>query len=316
MLQHQLQYAKGKLLSMIEDAVGNEFEKLFHHLMELRHDDYMVIRTHGNIGDLGGDGYRTSTRQLYACYAPESFDVSEVRGKFRSDLESAIIHRPEQFETFVFVHNDRRGGIHPVISGVLANARTDHPHISFQQMGPRKLWIEASYLDRHKMEDLLGERIPVDLVAYSIGMADIEPLLKHMAESRRRLVTVEPIPLPTTHKADFNRLSQYDRDSLQAGRPYSYLVEQYYRGGLDVHERDEVANGFRAHYEQMHIAYGDDSDEIMHQMRCYVLGQEMARQARDEAAKAVLAYFFDECDIFEVPPPGWEPARTGRGGAA
>ncbi|MEU9849917.1 ABC-three component system protein [Streptomyces sp. NPDC047985] len=316
MLPHQMQYAQSKFRSLIEGSFGNEFEKLFHRVMELRHEDYVPIRTAGSIGDLGGDGLRTVGRRLYACYAPETFNVSEVRGKFRSDVESAIIQRPEQFDIFVFVHNDQRGGIHPVISGLLMEAGKDHPRIAFQQMGPQKIWHEAMFLDRLRMEHLLGEAIPVELVAYRIGMAEIEPLLKHLADHRQHDASTGDVPLPTTHKVEYNELSPQARQVLQAGRPYGYLVEQYYREGLDLRERDEVADSFRAYYRRMRNEHGDDADEILWQMQRYVLGQEAARWEREEAAKAVLAYFFDECDIFEVPPPGWQPSIDVEGGAA
>lgn len=315
MLPHQTQYAHSKFRTMVAASSGNEFEKLFHLLMELRHDDYIPIRTAGNIGDLGGDGLRTSARHLYACYAPETFDVSSVRGKFLGDVESAIVQRPEQFDAFVFVHNDQRGGVHPVVSGLLMDAGRNFPRVIFQQMGPQKLWHEAMYLDRLRMERLLGEGIPVDQVVYRIGLADIEPLLRHLAEGRQRTASAAPVPLPTTHKVDYNKLSARAREVLQAGRPYTYLVDQYYGGLLDLRERDETAEGFRAYYARMRYEYGADTDEILWQMQRYVLGQEAPRWARDEAAKAVLAYFFDECDIFDVPPPGWRPMGAREGGA-
>ncbi len=315
MLPHQLQYAHSKFRSMVETSSGNEFEKLFHQLMEYRYSDYVPIRTHGNLGDLGGDGLRTKSRTLYACYAPEIFEVSRVQRKFRGDVESAITKRSEQFTTFVFVHNDQRG-IHPVISGELVTVGDDHPDKVFEQMGPRKLWNEAMRLARVELEDLLGAPIPVEHVVYSIGMAEIEPLLKHLAEHRDHHAAVEPIPLPTTYKVDYNRLSVFARDRLQAGRRYAHLIEAYYRNVLDLRERDEVAADFREYYRRMRRQHGDDTDEIFWEMQCYVLGQAAPRWDRDDAAKAVLAYFFDECDIFEVPPPGWQPTKVKQGGMA
>jgi hypothetical protein len=300
---------------MIETHFGTEFENLFHRLMELRHDDYMPIRTHGDIGDLGGDGLRTAYRKLYACYAPESLDVSKVRSKFLGDVKSAIYQRPEQFDTFVFVHNDQRNGIHPVLSGMLVEAGKTFSPIRFEQMGPRKLWHEAMRLDRSQMEDLLQESIPVEEVVYSIGMADIEPLLKHLASHREYDAEVASIPLPTTHKVVYNRLSRPAQKQLQQGRPYVHLVEQYYRQQLDIRERDEAAAGFQAYYRRTRDEYGDDPDEILFQMQRYVLGQKSARWHRADAANTVLAYFFDECDIFEVPPADWRPAGLEQGGA-
>lgn len=315
LLPQQRQYAQHKFRCMLETSSGSEFENLFHRLMDLRHADYIPIRTHGTAGDLGGDGLCITCRRLYACYAPETFDIREVRRKFHGDVSSAIIQRPEQFDTFVFVHNDRRGGVHPVVSGLLVNAPTDFPNIAFQQMGPNKLWAEAAYLDRIQMEELIGETIPINPVVFTVGMPDIEPLLQHLAEHRRREVAVESIPIPTVHKVDFNELSEDARETLQSGRRYAYLVRDYYRGLLDPRERDEVAAGFRTHYEAMRIEHADDADEILWEMEGYVVGQERPRLSRGGAVKAVLAYFFDECDIFEVPPPGWQPAGYDEGGA-
>ncbi|MFD4434005.1 ABC-three component system protein, partial [Nocardia sp. NPDC058497] len=290
-------------------------EDLFHKLMESKYPDYMPIRTNGPIGDLGGDGLRTRTRELFACYGPESFDVSAVRKKFLDDVASAIIQRPEQFDSFVFVHNDRRSGIHPVISGLLSNAGDAYPKLEFRQMGPRKLWLEAMRFDRMTMEHLLNERIPIEREAYSIGMADIEPLLSHLAENREPAGPVDGLPIPTVYKADYNRLAEDDRSYLQSGRTDAYLIDRYYRASLNVWERDEVAASFRAHYEMIREDCGDDSSEMLYQMRVFVHGEIAPKMKAEKATNAVLAYFFDQCDIFEVPPGGWVPAlsETGAG---
>ena len=91
--------------------------------MELCHPDYVAVRTHGGIGDMGCDGLGLHDRTLYACYAPETVDVGKIRTKFRKDLTSAITQRPGQFDNFTFVHNDPRGGIHPVVSVLLVEAQ-------------------------------------------------------------------------------------------------------------------------------------------------------------------------------------------------
>lgn len=311
LVSHQKQYARDKLMSMIENSFGNDFENLFHRLMSLRYPDYVPVRTHGNIGDMSADGLRLSERMLYACYAPESLDVAKIVDKFHGDLAGAAIKRQGEFDTFVFVHNDRRGGLHPVITKAMPEAQRAHPKISIHEMGPRKLWFAVMGFDRARMEELLGGPIPIDLVVCKIGMADIEPLLQHLAEARTRVTSIEPIPIPTTHKADFNRLDPDVQDELQLGRRYSYLVGRYYRDGLDVQERDEVAAGFQNYYLAMREQYGEDTDTIMYEMECYVIGQAHARTARRQAARAVLAYFFDQCDIFEVPPRDWRPEPAG-----
>jgi len=306
LLPHQKQYAQAAFRSMVDENAGNEFEKLVHRLMELCHSGYIPIRTHGNIGDLGGDGLCTCHRRLYACYGPETFEVAKTRDKFLGDLDSALTQRPGQFDTFVFVHNDQRG-VHPVVASLIADTQPAYAGIvALQQMGPRKLWNEALPLDLPKMEQLLGHQIPVHDVAYGVGMADIEPLLRHLADNRPLHAPRVEISLPTTLKADYNRLSPRAQQELQEARPYVYQVGEYYQGLLNHTEQDEVAAGFATYYRCMREEYGDQPDEILWQMQRYVLGQAHARWERADAANVVVAFFFDQCDIFEVPPPGWQ----------
>lgn len=307
LLPHQRQYAQARWRALLDGSSGGEFEKLFHRLMELSDDGYVPVATHGNLGDLAADGLGLAGRRLYACYAPETVDAARVRSKFRRDLAGALAKRSGQFDTFVFVHNMKRG-VEPVISGLLAEAQREHVGIDFEQLGPSKLWHRAMYLDVLRLETLLGESIPVHEVAYGVGMAEIEPLLRHLADNRSHgTAGPGPIPLPSTRKADFNRLTARSQEVLRRARPYTYQVSRYYQGLLDVNERDEVAEDFAAHYRLLRAELGDNPDDILWQMQGYVLGQTRATWERSDAADVVLTYFFEECDIFEVPPPGWLP---------
>ena len=308
LLPHQRQYAEAKFRFMIAESSGNEFERLFHRLMELCHADYVPIRTHGNIGDLGADGLALADRCLYACYGPEVGEPGAVRKKFRDDLESAVYQRPEQFDTFVFVHNDHRG-VQPVVSGLLAAAKSDYPRLSFAQMGARKLWDKAMRLDLLAMEQLLGGPIPIQEVAYEVGMADVEDLLRHLAERREDLGDT-PAPVTNLHKAEYNNLDQASRDTFQWARRYLHFVTDYYHGDISITERDEVAQSFRSYYELLRDQYGNDTEEIVWQLHTWVGGQARSSVARANAVNAVLVYFFDQCDIFEVPPADWQPAAS------
>lgn len=64
---------------------GESFEQLIHHLLSLRHPDFVPVRTHGNLGDLGADGLLLWDRVLWACYSPQTEDIARVKRKFTSD---------------------------------------------------------------------------------------------------------------------------------------------------------------------------------------------------------------------------------------
>lgn len=296
-------------LEKMAECHGEEFQEFFHDLMSHRYDDYVDIRTHGRLGDQGADGLRLSTRQLFACYAPETFKVSKVETKFNSDLSSAIRQRAGEFDTFVFVCNDRRG-THPEIASLLAGAHTTYSDLKFESMGCRRLWNEIIRLEKIDCENLFGP-IPIDELVYGIGMADLKPLLDHLSANRVPADPIATVDEAHLRKMAYNLLSEDCRERLVRGMRYSHLVEQYYEGLVEEVQHDEVAAGFAAYYQQVRAEVGgDDPDEIMWELERYVLGNEYQRPRVVLSAAVVLTHFFERCHIFEVPPPGWQEHQS------
>jgi hypothetical protein len=306
MLSEQLMFVHLAFLQKMETCHGEEFEGFFHDLMSYRYADYTAVRTHGDIGDMGADGLRLDARELYACYSPQTIDGSAIRSKFRKDLKSAIRQRNGQFGTFVFVFNDKRG-THPEIAQLLAEAKATHPDLSFRSMTCRSLWREVMQLEKAESEILLGMVIPVEGVVYGIGMADLQPLLDHLAERRRPADPDSPIELPNLRKMQYNNLSPEYCDLLKRGMRDSGLVEEYYQKINDPLMHDEVASGFAEYYRQARYETADDPDEIMWEMQRYVMGNMLPKPQAHIAAWAVLTHFFERCHIFESPPDDWIP---------
>lgn len=301
----QRMYARLKFLDLMADLYESAFEDFFHRVMVTRYPNFLDVRTHGNLGDQGADGLTLHSRKLYACYAPQTGGASAVKTKFTKDLASAVRQRDGQFDTFVFVHNDRRG-IHPQVATMLSTADSDHPALGFQQMGTRHIWQECMGLDLALAEDVLGCEIPVKPTVYGMGMDDLAPLLQHLKELRAEADPLMELPQVREEKLDFNQLRGESRDDLLRGMRHTPLVEAFYAGGIRTLEHDEVARGFRIFYEQVRQEH-TDPDDVLWQLEMYVLGNERQRPQVHRAAWVVLAHFFFRCDIFEAPPSDWSP---------
>ncbi|WP_460333353.1 ABC-three component system protein [Actinoallomurus acanthiterrae] len=308
MFFEQRMFARLKFFEKILELSENAFEDFFHNLMSARHPDYVDVRTHGNIGDKGADGLGLHDRKLYACYAPPTFNVSEIESKFASDLKKAKEKRDGEFDTFVFVHNDMRGA-HPEISSVLAEAGRDHAPLKFDHMGRRRLWHEVLKLNVEQVEDLLGCPIPITQLAYGIGMEDLAPLLEHLKDQAKFSDPLKPVPPVSELKLDYNRLDGDSRESLVKAFRSTRLIDQYYTMRMAAYERDEVAAGFSIYYQQIKEDW-EDPEDIIWQLEMYVLGNMHQDRRTHRAAMVVLAYFFERCDIFEQPPPDWRPASV------
>ncbi|MDY0816242.1 ABC-three component system protein [Kitasatospora purpeofusca] len=302
----QRMYARVKFLELMADLYESAFEDFFHRVMVTRYPNFLDVRTHGRLGDQGADGLTLSSRKLYACYAPQTVDASAVRTKFTKDLASAIRQRNGQFDTFVFVHNDRRG-VHPEITTMLSVADTNHPDLAFEQMGTRSIWQECMSLELEQAEDVLSCEIPVKPTVYGVGMDDLKPLLQHLKELRTEADPLMDLPQVHEEKLAFNLLQGDSREDLLRGMRHTHLVEAFYAGGIRALEQDEVARGFRIFYEQVREQY-PDPDDVLWQLEMYVLGNERQRRSVHRAAWVVLAHFFFRCDIFEAPPSDWAAA--------
>lgn len=282
---------------------GNSFETFFQSLMCLRDPSFIDVRTAGQLGDQGSDGLMLHEGKLYACYAPEVFDAPKTIAKFESDFGKAIEKRAGQFKTFVFVHNDLRG-VHPVVSTCLASHSGLYGDIKFEQFGYRHFRDEACRLELDQVEDLLGMPLPVQELAYGVALEELEPLLAHLREGRIKNFEPGEISAVSKQKLDYNKFSEDVKDELRRAIIRSADIDAYYHGLIDVTERDEVAAAFREEFLRICDKL-DEPDDVLWQLEQYVLGNASAPIRMRKAALAILAYFFQSCDIFDNPPPGW-----------
>jgi hypothetical protein len=290
----------------MQECRGEAFQDFFHDLMTHRFGhDYVDIRPNGKFGDRGADGIRLGTRELFACYSPQAIDVREAKRKLKSDLESAIRQRPGQFDTFVFVCNDR-WGTHPDISIMLAEEQGAIPTLSFGSMGTRKLWNEVMQLEIDQCEDLFGS-INVEEVVDGIGMADLEPLLEHLIDNRRAIGDGYQVDIPNTRKMKYNKISLEYQEELTRGMRGTPLVDGFIQGMNDSTLEDEMAEGFAHYYRQSRTARGNDADQVMEDLLSYVAGNRRPAVRQYMAAWTIVTFFFERCHIFDPAPDAWTP---------
>lgn len=298
---------RGVLWTHLHDLHGNAFETFFHDLMELCAPGFVSVRTHGKIGDLASDGLGLHDHKLYACYAPETVDAAATIRKFKSDLAGAVQKRTGQFQTFVFVHNDVRG-IHPEISAALADARTTHPSIAFEVMGMRHFRDLLGRRDTQDVEAILKTQLPMQHTI-AVGLQEMEELLAALASERLVATALAQIETVSVHKLSYSDLSGDSQAELRDGMRHSTTISEYYQQRIDITERDDVAKRFHAEYRTA-VADNLDPEEVLLRIRVFLAGNRLPTAPAYRAQTAILAYFFESCDIFENAPAGWFPSVT------
>lgn len=277
---------------------GAAFQEFFSSIMEKRYPaDFMRCRPWGAAGDRKNDGYLKSRRTLFQCYAPEKLSITEWVAKIDEDFTGALPHWETHFDTWVFTHN-RRDGLPPDVIKKLLQLAADHAPLVVTHWGFEELRQEAMSLPGRDLESLLGPA-PSRVGMINLGLEELAPVLDHIS----RLPPVadpdlRPVP---ADKLERNLLSSAAAELLRAGMSRADLVRKYFK--LKPTLQDQIAESFRARYTQLR-AGTESPDEVFAALQRFAGGALVPSPPVQNAVLATLAFFFEECDIFERPPSG------------
>lgn len=273
---------------------ANAFQDFFSSIMEKRYPgDFIRVRPWGNVGDRKNDGYLKSRRTLFQVYAPNNMSSSDCITKIYEDFNGALPHWAEHFDVWIFVHNSMQG-LGPQVTAKLLELGALHSHLTLTPWGYEELRREAMQMSAHDLASLLGP--PPSLRGMmDLGLQDLVPVLDHIA---RLPAPVEPDirPVPA-NKLQVNLLSTSVETLLKAGMSKASLVRKYF--ALKPTLQDQIGESFKARYLELQ-ATPTPPDDVFQELQRFAGGDHQS-PGQQCAVLAVLAFFFQECDIFERP---------------
>ena len=255
--------------------------------------DFEAVRPYGREGDWKCDGRQLSTGTIFQCYAPETATVSKTIAKINDDFEGALAKWPDFMCRWVFVYNDPRG-VPPAIADHLDQMRRDHPEIQIQCWGETQLFDLVGQLSADAKRNMFGA-VPDQSLVDGLALEDLEPVIDALERHDPDPTDVLPPP-PSALKLEKNALSADAACFLRMGRHKVRLVETYFRRTTPVELGEKIAEAFRRRYAYLTLLELSADQVFMHLQKYAGVRGEPKRQA---AAMAVLAYLFDNCDIFE-----------------
>lgn len=257
--------------------------------------DFEAVRPYGNQGDWKCDGRRKSTGTIFQCYAPDAVSDKKTIKKINVDLAGAVKRWPNFIKGWVFVHNDPRG-VPPAVAAHLDAKRKEYSALDIE------VWQEPDLLSLFVMmsadakSSMFGVA-PTRGTVHSISLSDLDPVISAL-EGREPDPSEEVPPPPSAQKLEKNALSDDASALLRLGRLKVRLVETYFRKNVRVELGEKIAEAFRDRYAELR-ALGLSADQVFAYLQQFSgVSGEPKRQV---AAMAVLAYFFDRCDVFEDP---------------
>ncbi|MCG3190809.1 MAG: hypothetical protein DIJKHBIC_00029 [Thermoanaerobaculia bacterium] len=275
---------------------GEEFQRFFADLMERCHPgDFQRVCPWGSTGDKKCDGYLSSAEVVFQVYAPSTEVLTRTLAKIREDFAGAMEHWP-RMRAWTFVHN-AMDGVAPDVLQELQRLQLENPSIRIGRMGHAEIREKAFELDDEHLVALLGA--PVTLVdLLRVGFPDLQPVIAHIAAAAD-IPPDDLRPVPLT-KLDRNHLDPSTRDYLLLGMKRAALVGSYFAQAHDPTLGDRIAATFREQYQTLK-AQRYAPDDILYQLLLLAGGRARAPARQEAATLAVLAYLFEQCDIFERP---------------
>lgn len=271
---------------------GNAFEDWFASIMEKRFPgDFIRVRPWGNVGDRKNDGYVRSKRWLFQVYAPNDMSVKDALAKIEEDYKGAFPYWEQYFDKWIFVHNSKQGLSPDVTAKLVELDEAGPPAVvpwGFEEL--RQLVFE---LRSAELDSLFGP-VPGRQDMMDLGLESLSPVLDHIAAMEPGL---DPdLRPPPADKIALNMLSNHVETLLKAGWSKVDVVHKYFR--VQPTRKDEIAESFRHRYNKRR-SNGLSPDEIFADLQRHAAGNGVPSPSRQSAALAVLAFFFEECDIFE-----------------
>ncbi|MGG0482380.1 hypothetical protein GFV16_15285 [Bacillus megaterium] len=285
-----------KFKDIIHENTDTQFEDFFSSIMKIKYkDNFMPCRPWGRDGDKKNDGYLISEKHLFAVNGPSSLNQDRMIRKIETDFSGAQAYWEEYFNKWSFVHNQK--SLPPKINKTLLSLGTKHQHIRFSFWGPDELRDIVFSLEEQVIHRILGP-IPSRSNFTNLTFEDIQPVITSIA--KRANPSTDDFMLVPEDKLFINGFSDPIMELIRTGMVRAPLVRQYLNLQFKVDLGDQIAETLKNKYEDLRDNTNLDSDDIYSELVNYVADNDKRQdQVYMVAVHTVLAYFFEQCTIFE-----------------
>lgn len=285
------------------------FQDFFSDVMgHLHGDDFVRVRPFGKLGDKGCDGYLNSTGQLFQCYGAvngETKQVGKLTKKMSDDFATAAAKLEAIMREWHLVHNLIEGMPIEAIS-VLKVFESENPKIKFGFVGFEGFAERVFRLNPEQIAVLLGPAASQDDTK-NLDVTTLRNLVSDLAAAADALqydaVDLRPVPV---NKLTYNELPTHWKMLISGGWTNAPVVATYFERHHDPLTGERVAAIFKAKYVYYKAQNLSPSD-IMAALFELMTGIGNVPPQLQVVAQALLAYLFENCDIFEREPAEAKP---------
>jgi hypothetical protein len=280
------------------ERTGAEFQSFFEQIMEKLDPSFIKVKPSGKEGDWKCDGWLPDSGTCFQVYAPEDLTVSQTVAKIKDDFAGALKKWKGQMKRWVFVWSAREKGIPAAVLSCLNDLAKDNQEIEVDQWGRERLWQQARTLPENDRIDLLGV-VPIPAEITATTDHEVQVLLTYIAD--------QPIPnldgdlglVELEEKMDRNEFDDGVRILVKAAMPIVPTVEHYVSNHPDQRFSQRVAVSLAERYGELSGELDGDPNAVFGGLLDRIAGDSGPQSKERWAAVAIVAHYFELCDIFE-----------------
>ncbi len=261
--------------------------------------DFIRVRPAGKVGDRKCDGYLTRTDTVFQVYAPTVVKISQWVNKVDIDFNGAC-SQWESMRSWTFVHN-QHDGLPPDVTQAILRVRARNSALTIESWPPSRLLELSENLSEKQLIALFGHP-PREEDMRTLDRGDIAAAVTGLAMEAASWQPGSDLPVVDPRKLKYNALSEHPRRLITAGIAQSGMVEDYFANNSDPNLRDRTATLVQREWHRLQKTA--TPDEAFDELFDYV-GRNANGSRELTASLALLAYFFESCDIFDNPPTDW-----------
>lgn len=278
---------------------GFEFQQLFSRIMLASDATFRPVKPQGKKGDAGNDGYAPTSGTYYQVFAPENpkDKGAAAAKKIKSDCKKLCKWaKVAKIDHFRFVFNDHYQGTQIDIDTALAEVRASEGFTTSEPLLMGHLESIFLSLPPGQRESVAGAVMPDLAQLETVRFDDIADVLRHLVTNSDALGRPGLLVMDIDKKIVINGLSSVIGDIIRTSALQRPVVEQYFKQSGEF-GRKEIQGTLRSIYEKSRDS-SNHPDDVFYK----VLDQLVpaSKGVLQNAAFALIAFFFESCDIFEV----------------
>lgn len=300
---------ESKINVMIYETNKDEFEKFVIETYRIKYPNIQSVKPQGQKGDGGNDGY-VPNELVLQCYAPENIDTKQTNDKMENDLYRAI-NSGWKFKEWHFVINDKFKGIPRDV------------HHKIDELNDRYKSIEIKLIDSKILKNKLIDYSKSNLFeVYCLLKYDIEVFSFNNIEL---IIKIVDFISEDSLLHNFNTTESFINFSLEKFNPDgiakikvnisnesflkmfgAYLekskeIIEEYKEQIGLEKFQEVGEIIKDKFNSLRKSFSPE--ESLRKTHSYFIERngDNADQNFQLALWIVIAYFFDICDIGDLP---------------